>query len=612
MLVTAQLILHHDIKSASVNKSQQPAELKRALASCRQSFLFVLLFSLFINLLMLAPSLYMLQVYDRVITTRSPETLAMLTLVVLYLFFIMGCLDLVRSRVLVRVSNRFDSQLTDRLYRATFQKALISPGKPSAQPFNDLSTLRQFIGGNALFAFFDAPWIPIYIAILTLFHPWFGIFAASAGIVLIALAWINEKSTQTLLGDANREHVLAQELASSNLRNAEVIQAMGMLPSLFARWDRKHHDYLAHQSRASDRAGTLSNLSKTLRVTFQSLILGLGAYLVIEGSLTGGMMIAGSILMGRALAPIDQMIGGWKGFVSARTAYARLNSLLVALPPEPARMPLPPPKGHVLLDAVVAAPPGERVPTLQEVSFRCQAGEHLAIVGPSAAGKSTLARVLLGVWPIQHGCVRLGGTDISQWPRERLGPHVGYLPQDIELFDGSISENIARFGHLEPDRVLEAARKAGVHDMILHQPQGYDTIISGSGGVLSGGQRQRLGLARALYGNPVLVVLDEPDANLDLAGEHALIDCLRQLKREGTTVFVISHAPAILEHVDRVITLHDGRVASIGPSHKATTIKAGSGMTDGSVGVHSVRMRARGKRDEPRPPRPAPQEPPTQ
>ncbi|OHZ03830.1 type I secretion system permease/ATPase [Salinicola sp. MIT1003] len=589
---------------------QDKTDLQQAISASRQAFLFILLFSLFINLLMLAPSIYMLQVYDRVITTRSPETLLMLTLVVVFLFVVMGALDLVRSRILVRVGNRLDMQINERLYQATFKRALLVPGRPSAQPFNDLTTLRQFLSGNGLFAFFDAPWIPVYIAILTLFHPWFGIFAAVAASVLLALAWINEKSTQSLLSEANREHIQSQDLAQSNLRNAEVLQAMGMLPNLLARWRGKHHDYLLHQSHASDRAGTLSNVSKTLRILFQSLILGLGAFLVIEGSLTGGMMIAGSILMGRALAPIDQMIGGWKGFIAARTAHGRLNALLSAVPAEPQRMPLPPPTGRLALESVTAGPPGESRPTLWELDLLCNPGEHIAIVGPSAAGKSTLARVMLGVWPVQSGCVRIGGTDIGQWPRERLGPFIGYLPQDVELFDGSISENIARFGDLDPARVIEAAQKAGVHDIILRQPSGYDTQISGAGGILSGGQRQRLGLARALYGNPVLVVLDEPDANLDASGERALLHCLRQLKTQGTTVFIISHSSTILEHVDRVLTLQEGRMVSCAPARQPAPKMAQPPRESGTP-VHSIRMRARGKPDDSRSSLPLPPEPPT-
>lgn len=546
-------------------KQNDATDLQRALNACQGSFVSVAFFSMFINVLMLVPPLYMLQVYDRVITTRSLETLLMLTLVVIFLFVVMGGLELVRSRILVRVGNRLDMLINQRLYSAMFKKTVAMPDKPSAQPLNDLTSIRQFLTGNGLFAFFDTPWIPVYIGVLFLFHPWFGYFALGAGTILFLLALVNEKITKDLLAEANSEHVQSQELANSNLRNAEVLHAMGMLPGIMGRWSAKHHEYLVHQSNASDRAGALTNVSKVLRVLFQSLILGLGAYLVLAGSLTPGMMIAGSIIMGRALAPIDQIIGGWKGFVGARTSYARLNELLAIVPTDPQRMPLPAPRGQVTLENVSAAPPGQRFVTLRGIDISVTKGEHIGIIGHSAAGKSTLARVILGVWPAQVGCMRLDGADIGQWSREALGPHLGYLPQDIELFDGTISENIARFGEVDATKVVEAARKAGVHDMILHQPNGYDTYLGGGGGALSCGQRQRIGLARALYGNPILVVLDEPNANLDEAGERALSDCLQQLKRDGTTLFVISHRTAILKGVDRLLVLKDGQINMFAP-----------------------------------------------
>lgn len=545
-------------------KPKAATDLARILDVCKGSFLVVGFFSLFINFLMLVPPLYMLQVYDRVVTTGSEETLLMLTLVVVFLFLVMGGLELVRSRILVRVGNRLDILINERLYAAMFKKSLAVPGQPSAQPLGDLTSIRQFLTGNGLFAFFDAPWVPLYLGVLFLFHSWFGFFATGAGIVLLVLAIANELLTKQLLAMANNEHVRSQDLANSNLRNAEVLHAMGMLPNIMGRWLIKHREYLLHQSHASDRAGVLTNLSKTLRLMFQSLMLGLGAYLVLQGELTPGMMIAGSIIMGRALAPIDQMIGGWKGFVGARSAYQRVNDLLRVIPAEEQRMSLPAPSGRVSVENVSAAPPGERTPSILGIHLDVARGEHIGIIGPSAAGKSTLARVLLGIWPPLAGSVRLDGADITQWNRNELGPYVGYLPQDIELFDGTISENIARFGVMDAQAVVEAARKAGVHEMILRMPEGYDTYITGNGSI-SGGQRQRIGLARALYGHPVLVVLDEPNANLDMVGERALAECLKQLKRDGTTLFVISHRTPILQGVDKLLMLKEGQISRFGP-----------------------------------------------
>jgi len=543
---------------------KEATDLQRALKVCRGSFFSVGFFSMFINLLMLVPPLYMLQVYDRVISSRSEETLYMLTLVVVFLFMVMGGLELVRSRLLIRVGNRLDKLVNHRLYSAMFRRSVLIQGRQTAQPLSDLTNLRQFLTGNGLFAFFDAPWVPIYLAVLYLFHPWLGVFATVAGIILLVLAIANEKATKTLLAEANSDHIKAQDLANSNLRNSEVLHAMGMLSGIMGRWGAKHHEFLSKQSKASDRAGALTNASKVLRMLFQSLILGLGALLVLKGEMTPGMMIAGSILMGRALAPIDQMIGSWKSFVSSRSAYQRLNELLEQIPDEQRRMSLPPPRGVIAIETVAAAPPGVRMAAISGINFNVDKGEHIGIVGPSAAGKSTLARVLLGIWPTQVGTVRLDGAEIIQWNRDELGPYIGYLPQDIELFDGTISENIARFGEVDPHKVVTAAQKAGVHEMILQLPNGYDTVISASSGALSGGQRQRVGLARALYGDPVLVVLDEPNSNLDDSGERALGESIKQLKSEGVTLFVISHRNSVLKHVDKLLVLKDGQVSMFG------------------------------------------------
>ncbi|WP_104202644.1 type I secretion system permease/ATPase [Billgrantia saliphila] len=541
------------------------SDFQHALSLCRPALLWVAAFSLFINLLMLTPALYMLQVYDRVITSGSKETLLMLTLVAGFLLAVMVGLELVRSRLLVRVGNHLDTLVSGRLYRVMFARGLASPGEGSGQPLDDLRTVRQFISGNGLFAFFDAPWVPIYLAILFVFNVWFGVFATGAGLLLLGLAIINEKVSKRLLAEAGHEHIQAQAQADSNLRNAEVLHAMGMLSSIMRRWEARHVAALVKQSQASDRSSGLSNLSKGLRILAQSLILGLGALLVLDASITPGMMIAASIIMGRTLAPIDQMIGSWKSFVGCRDAYYRLDALFLDMPTETRRLSLPAPKGEIAVETLTLVPPGAAKPALRELDFRIARGEHVGIIGPSAAGKTTLARALLGIWPPESGAVRLDGADLRHWNRDELGPHVGYLPQDIELFDGTIGENIARFGEVDDAQVVAAAKRAGVHEMILRLPEGYETRIGAVSGAVSRGQRQRIGLARALYGRPVLVVLDEPNANLDDAGERALAEALRQLKAEGTTLFVISHRRSVLAEVDKLLVLGDGKLRLLGP-----------------------------------------------
>lgn len=540
-------------------------ELRGALQASRNSFLFAGLFSLFINLLMLVPSLYMLQVYDRVLASSSASTLVMLTILVVGLFAVMGVLELLRARILVRVSARLDMLLNGRLFTAMFDAKLRDGRGTGSQPIDDLTNLRQFLTGNGLFAFFDVPWMPIYIAVLFLMHPWFGWFAIGGALLLFALATANELTTRKPLGKANAVAIGARNYLGGNLRNAEAMEAMGMLGRVHQRWFARHQEVLKLQALASDRAGLLSNASKMLRVTLQSLILGLGAYLVIIQVSTPGIMIAASILLGRALAPVDMLIGGWKGFLSARSAYKRLHDLLLAIPERQRFMSLPPPDGSLRVEGVLAAPPGSNVPVLRGIHFDIAAGEIVGVIGPSAAGKSSLARVVLGVWPIAAGKVRLSGADISHWNREELGPYIGYLPQDIELFDGTVGENIARFGEVDPEQVVAAAQRAQVHEMILHLPKGYDTPIGEGGAVLSGGQRQRIGLARAMYGKPVLVVLDEPNSNLDDQGEAALVKAIAQLKADGATVLIITHRPSVLNSVDKILVLREGQVEVFGP-----------------------------------------------
>ena len=541
------------------------SELALAIHHCRDSFQSAAIFSLFINLLMLTPTIYMLQVYDRAVGSNSTSTLLMLTLLAVVLFVTLGALEWVRSQILIRVSTRFDLLLNERLYRVLFRQALVSGGKASVQPLSDLLVLRQFLTGNGLFAFFDAPWLPVYVGLLFLFHPAFGVVTVISAIVLILLAIWNERATHDDLEQANRVSVESSNITSHNLRNAEVVNALGMLPDLMARWKDKQQRLIMLQAVASEKAGLIAASSKTYRITMQSLVLGLGAWLAIDKQITPGLMVAGSILVGRALAPIDAMIGSWKQFLSVRTAYDRLNGLLAQFPAEAERMVLPAPKGALRAEQAVVAPPGSKVAVLKGLNFNIEAGSFVALIGASASGKSTLARALLGIWPVANGAIRLDGADIGQFERGLIGPYIGYLPQDIELFDGSIAENIARFGMLDADKVVAAAQAAGVHDMILHLPQGYDTEIGGSGGVLSAGQRQRVGLARALYGEPVLVVLDEPNSNLDDVGEQALAQALATLKQRGSTVVVITHRVGILSLADRIMVLNEGLLVLDGP-----------------------------------------------
>ncbi len=544
-----------------MNQEQKKVDLKSALKSTKSSFVSVGFFSMFINLLMLVPAIYMLQVYDRVVTSGSESTLLMVTLIMVLLLTAMGALEWVRSRILVRISAKLDQILSRTVFNVSFKQALYSGGSNnSGQPIQDLTGLRQFMTGNGLFAFFDAPWIPLYIAVMFVFHPWYGWIGVFSAALLVVMAVINEKLTGKLLQEANQELSSASAAVSKTLTNSEVIQSMGMLDAIRSRWSKKQDKVVVKQSKASEKAGIVTSTSKTVRIMVQSLILGAGAYLTIQQEITPGLMIAGSILLGRALAPIDQMIGAWKGFVAARGQYSRLNELLTKVPAEKETMQLPAPVGLVQAEAVNVVPPGSNSATLSGVTFTARPGEVWGVLGPSAAGKSTLARALLGIWPAASGKVRLDGADIFSWDREDLGPYIGYLPQDIELFDGSISENIARFGEVDPDKVVTAAKSAGVHEMILALPNGYDTVIGGQGGVLSGGQRQRIGLARALYGEPVLIVLDEPNSNLDEVGEKALGQAIHSMKQRNATVFIITHRVSVLAQVDRLMVLADGQL----------------------------------------------------
>ena len=523
-------------------------------------------FSAIINLLMLVPSLYMLQVYDRVLASRNEMTLLMLTLMVVGAYLFMGALELVRSFVLIRVGAQLDMKMNKRIYTAAFEQNLKRAGGNAGQALQDFTTIRQFLTGQGLFAFFDAPWFPIYLAVIFLFSPLLGLFAFAGAAALIALAFANHALSKKPLEEANTVAITSSNLATNNLRNAEVIAAMGMLPALMARWLKLNNRVLQLQAEASQKAGTISSITKFVRVSMQSLILGLGALLVLQGKVTPGMMIVGVILLGRALSPVEQLIGAWKSWSSTRSAYQRLNELLAANPLRETGMALPKPLGEVSVEAVTAGPPGSTVPVLKNLSFTIEAGDVLGIIGPSGSGKSTLARLLVGVWPVAAGKVRLDGADVYYWNKDELGPHIGYLPQDIELFAGTVAENVARFGEVDSEKVVMTAQRAGIHEMILRLPQGYDTPLGDGGAGLSGGQKQRLGLARALYGDPSLIMLDEPNSNLDEAGEQALVEAIDDLRKQGKTVVIISHKSSILSVTTRLLLLVEGKAQLFGPT----------------------------------------------
>ena len=541
-------------------QATQHAALRKALDACRSSFVSAGVFSMFINLLMLMPTIYMLQVYDRVLASSSVSTLMLMTLIAVFLFAVMGGLEWVRGQILIIASTRLDHLLGAPLFDALYTRTLSSGGKStSVQPLSDLLNLRQFLTGPGLLAFFDAPWFPIYIAVLFLFHWMLGAAALFAAVVLLALTIWNEHATQADLKEANAHAMEAANQTQRNLRNVEAIEAMGMLSRMRGRWQIRQAKQMELQARASAKGGLISSTSKTFRQAMQSLVLGLCAYLAIQQQITPGAIIAGSILMGRALAPLDLLINSWRGFLGAREAYSRVGDLLDELPSREPPMQLPVPKGALSIEALTVVPAGGTDPILKNISVDIPAGITLAIIGPSGAGKSTLARAILGIMPATTGSVRLDGAQLDQWDRDVLGNYIGYLPQDVELLDGTVAENIARFGELDAARVVEAAQAAGVHNMILRLSEGYETVLSGR--VLSAGQRQRVGLARALYSKPQVLVLDEPNSNLDQDGDNALAAALHALKQAGRTVLLITHRSNLLSMADRILLLVEGSAA---------------------------------------------------
>jgi ATP-binding cassette subfamily C exporter for protease/lipase len=541
-----------------------PSSLTRSLLAFKSEFFWVGTFSLVANLLTLSPTLYMLQVFDRVMLSQSELTLIALTMITTVFVAVMAFAEWVRSRLLVRAGVRFDEQLNSRIFLANFQANLAQTRGDTANTFASLTRLRQFLTGNGIIAFFDLPWTPIYIAVLFVMHPLLGWFAIVFSVFLGALAFVTSQLTSVRVEQATRAESETSTYLSGKLRNAEVVEAMGMLGNLKRRWLMLYGSHAKAHWQAQERAGIAAAVSKFIQYSQQSLILALGAWLAIRGEISAGAMIASNVLMGNALRPIGILVSTWKEFVQARQSYADIGKLLDQYPERadghaPGKV-----IGQITVRQFSARAAQREQPILDQIDLRFEAGEVIGIVGPSGAGKSTLARCLIGIWPETSGQVLLDGVDIRQWSREPLGSRIGYLPQDIELFEGTVAENICRFDAMDSDAIIEAAKRADIHEMILRLPMGYDTPVGQAGKLLSGGQRQRLALARAIFGWPELIVLDEPNANLDETGEAALAAVIRQLKSDGKTVFMVLHQRNLLALADRVVVLAQGRVSQFG------------------------------------------------
>jgi PrtD family type I secretion system ABC transporter len=522
-------------------------------------------FSLVINLLMLVPALFMLQVFDRVLTSRSAETLIMLSLLAVGALVIMAYLDVIRARLLTASAVYLEKLLGPRLLADMIRRSA-DPSRREALPgLRDVGALRAFFAGPGILALFDAPWAPVYVLVIYLFHPMLGGVALAGALIMFALALLNERLSRKPLEAMNLEARKAGRFADQSLENAEVVRALGMVENLARGWEGLSRKGLESQLDANRSASTLTSATRFMRQFLQVAMLGVGAWLVIDQQTTSGVMIAATILLSRALAPVESAIAGWKGLVDARAAYTRIDAVIAEMPDEEATTELPAPKGALSVERVVFGFRGQDRPVIKQVSFQLDAGQTLAIVGPSAAGKSTLARLIVGLWKPTMGTVRLDSADISAWPRKRLGPYVGYLPQDVELFAGTVAQNIARMGDVDSAAVVEAGKRAHVHDLVLRLPQGYDTPIGEGGMFLSAGQRQRVALARALYRSPKLVVLDEPNSNLDIEGEAALAETVSGLKAAEVTVVIVTHRSRLLTSVDRILLLRDGVIEKFGP-----------------------------------------------
>jgi len=554
-------------RPAGQPKVKAGQELKAALASCKTVLVALAVASALINVLYLSGSIYMLEVYDRVLTSRSIPTLIGLSVLVFVLFAFQGFLDLLRGRVLIRIARYLGSSLSQRVFELIPRLALATRSTGDGlQPMRDLDQIRAFLSSGGPVAFLDLPWMPFYVAICFAFHFWIGVTALGGAIIIVVITVMTDFKTREPQKSATELGGRRQTLAEASRRNAEVLQAMGMRSRVATIWGDVNSKFLDSYQRSSDVSSGFGAMSKVLRMMLQSAVLGVGAYLVIIQEASAGIIIASSILSARALAPVDLAIANWKGFVSARQSWHRLSNLLSKLPADDEQMELPKPVATVTVENISVMPPGDRRLVLQDVALRLDKGSALGVVGPSAGGKSSLVRALVGLWPVARGTVRLDGAALNQWPTEMLGQHIGYLPQNVELLSGTIAQNIARF---EPDakseNIIAAARAADVHELVLHLPDGYDSDIGEGGSMLSAGQRQRVALARALYGDPFLVVLDEPNSNLDAEGEEALTKAIMGVRARGGIVVVVAHRGNVLASVDQMMVINQGRVQFAGP-----------------------------------------------
>lgn len=524
----------------------------------------VFVFSMAINLLMLAPTIYMMQVSDRVMTSRNMVTLLMLSLLALAIFAVMGVLEWARSRVLVRLGVRLDRRMGAKLLSLSHRFEVEKLGD-SRRLLSDLTHLRTFLTGYAIFALLDAPWVPIFLVVTLLLHPLLAAVSLGGTVVMVILTYITERAVRTPLADSNNSAAETSQFVATNMRHGEIIEAMGMFPMMLERWQKKQDRHLVQQAIASDRAGVVQGVTKFVRMTNQALAMGVGGFLFLQSDVSPAIVFAASLLSSRISGPIESLMMTWSQLGTASESWKRIDDALRYVEKQYSGVTLPAPKGEVALEGVFGGPPGVSAPFVQSVNLKIPAGVIVAIVGSSASGKSTLVRLITGVWPPRVGTVRLDGADLRTWPREQLGPYIGYLPQDVELIEGSVAENIARLGALDSERVIAAARAAGVHEMVLQMADGYGTQVGANGAFLSGGQRQRVALARAMYGDPPLLVLDEPNANLDEAGEMALDTALQQAKQRGQTVIIVSHRPIAIRNCDLILVMQDGQVLLYGP-----------------------------------------------